>query len=267
MDNVAVVVASFDGYKDVWPAFVAAKKKNWPDCPYKTYMISNFDFVDSIEIEPICTGEEINWCDRMEKALKKIPEETFILLLEDYLIGNKVQTRIVQKYMDLFKKNQMKYLRLINIPKANCKSNSPVVPISDNMEYGINLQPAVWSKKYFMSLLQTTGGKRSAWDFEVSLLKEAQKGENCLKEGCYTTETNLLNIHNGVLKGKWFPNEVKFFRERGIDINTDTRQILSNKEVLEYQVRLLLREMMSPSMRKILKRVLKKWGYKFASDE
>lgn len=266
MNKTAIVVASFDGYKDLWPVFVAAKEKNWPDCPYITYLISNYDTVKSNGIVSITTGKETTWCDRMEKALNMIPEENIILLLEDYLIGSKIQTETVLRYLGIFQMGKMNYLRLIDIPRARGQQNQ-VVAIDENIEYGVNLQPSIWSKQYLLELLSRIGGRKSAWDFEVTLLKDAIKGENVPKEGCYAVQGNLLNIHNGVLKGKWFPNEVRYFRKYGIEVDTSVRPMLSSKELLEYRVRMIFRDVIPAGMRRKLKKPLKKLGLRFASDE
>lgn len=266
MNKTAIVVASFDGYKDLWPVFVAAKEKNWPDCPYITYLISNYDTVKSNGIVSITTGKETTWCDRMEKALNMIPEENIILLLEDYLIGSKIQTETVLRYLGIFQMGKMNYLRLIDIPRARGQQNQ-VVAIDENIEYGVNLQPSIWSKQYLLELLSRIGGRNSAWDFEVTLLKDAIKGENVPKEGCYAVQGNLLNIHNGVLKGKWFPNEVRYFRKYGIEVDTSVRPMLSSKELLEYRVRMIFRDVIPAGMRRKLKKPLKKLGLRFASDE
>lgn len=265
MNGIAIVVASFDGYKDIWPVFISAKERFWPDCPYKTYLVSNFETVCSDAVTPIHTGAETNWCNRMEKALNEIPEDTVVLLLEDYLMGEKVQTGLVEQYLRKFQNERMEYLRIIDIPKANGKQNQ-VTAIDEDVEYGVNLQPSIWNKEYLIKLLSSIDGTRSAWDFEVTLLKDAHKGRNIPKKGCYAFKGNLLNIHNGVLKGKWFPNEVRYFKKQGILVDTSVRPLLSFKESTEYRIRMILRNVIPKGMRRDLKKILKKFGMKFASD-
>lgn len=50
-------------------------------------------------IDTIKTGEEVDWSTRMLKALNEVNEEYVLILLEDYLIGRKVDSYSMRKIL------------------------------------------------------------------------------------------------------------------------------------------------------------------------
>lgn len=266
MKKYAIAVISFDGYKDVWTSFFKIFYANWPNCPFKVYLINNSLHLPCANL--INTGPETNWCDRAERALKMISEENIFLMLEDYFFGQTVDNQRVSALLDYYESNNCRYLRIINKPhQRHIKSrHGNFVPIYANEEYGINLQPAIWDKTYLLSVLSRISGTRSAWDFEITLLEEAQKSANELLNGCYTTTNNYLNIHNGILKGKWFPQEIKYFAKKNLPIEIGARPVLTIKEFWNYKIRCFIREHISYQSRKLIKHILIKFRVRFVTE-
>lgn len=264
-EDLSVIVLSFDGYRDVWPYFFQTFTKYWGDCKYDKYLINNEAQIQYSDFKVINTGKEKNWCYRAKKGIEQINSKYVLLLLEDYFIGTKVNSLDIIDAMNFIKDNDVRYFRITNIPHTRRKkeNNKTIYPIYENEEYGVNLQAAVWEKEYLIDILNQVEG--SAWDFEMYFLKEAMNGRNQPKNGCYVSTQNIIDIHNGVLKGKWFPNTIKYFNKRGILINTEERNRLSFSEVLNYNIRFNLRESLPYSMRKKLKRILVKCGVKFVT--
>lgn len=264
-DDLSVVVLSFDGYRDVWPYFFQAFTKYWGNCKYDKYLINNKAQIEYENFKVINTGEEKNWCYRAKKGIEEVNSKYVLLLLEDYLIGSKVNNFNIIDAMNFIKDNDVRYFRITNIPHTRIKKekNKAVYPIYENEEYGVNLQASIWNKKYLMEILDKVEG--SAWDFEMYFLKEAVNGRNQPRNGCYVSIQNIIDIHNGVLKGKWFPNTIKYFSKKGILINTKERDRLSIVEVLNYNIRFNLRESLPYSTRKKIKKILVKCGVKFVT--
>lgn len=267
-----IVISSFDQYSDIWPVFFKCKENYWKCNDYEWFLVSNKKKYITNNCKNILTGEEINWCDRMEKALKLVDDKYILLLLEDYLFGDYVDQEKVWKCVKFCEEKNANYLRLIDIPHSKHlfgirykKAEDGFYCIPQNEEYGINLQPAIWKKEYLLDVLKNVGGSRSAWEVECHFLRKTEKANGLPLEGCYTTSENILNIHNGVLKGKWFPNEVRYFRKRGIYID-ETRATLGKCKYIRYRVKLLIRESLTSTQRKKVKCLLRKVGVSFASD-
>lgn len=260
--NMEILVASFDGYSDIWSTFVEIFKKNWPDCSYKIRMISNY--LDCEGIDTIKTGEEVDWSTRMLKALNEVNEEYVLLLLEDYLIGKKVDSYSMRKILYSVIDEKMNYCRLTNFPRSRFTVPSEkYVPLYEDEEYAINLQAAIWKVSYLKDLLKKYPG--NAWEFEVGILSESVKAEHVVLKGCYTMLEDPLNIVNGVLKGKWFPSAIKYFEKNGITIDTKNRKLLSRWQVIKYDGIQIVKNSISYDSRKKLKKIARVFGVKFMS--
>lgn len=259
---LTVLVDSFDGYSDLWEIFFDVFNKQWADCPYKTRLVSNYKKHDGIDT--ISVGEEICWSDRTLKAIGEVDTEYVLLLLEDYLFGKKVQTAKIEEALAFMIKQGGKYLRLTNIPKSRFSCGEDFFPLYADEEYGINLQAAIWRRDFLEESLKMFPG--NAWEFEIGFLKSAVSAEHEVLDKCYGMAEDPLNIHNGVLKGKWFPKEIRYFSKLGLDISWEERGKLSFFCLTRYNLSICLRNILSNKMRKRIKNVLKKLGVKFASD-
>lgn len=259
---LTIVVDSFDGYSDLWPCFFSVFKKQWETCPYDVKLISNhksFDGIDTINV-----GDEICWSNRTLKAIEQIETNYILLLLEDYLFGEPVDNREIENALSFMEKEGAKYLRLTNIPKSRFNHKDNIFPLYADEEYAVNLQASIWEKNFLIDSLKKHPG--NAWEFEIGFLKSAVHAEHAVLRGCYGLAEDPLHIRNGVLKGKWFPKEIKYFEKQGINIAWQKRGKLSFAQVLKYYVSIGIKNKLSYKMRKRAKTLLKKFGVKFASD-
>lgn len=260
---MSILVLSFDGYSDVWEAFFKTKNRYWGTCKYKTRLVSNYKVYPGVET--ICVGEEICWSDRTLKALEYVNEPYVMLLLEDYLLASDVNTKEIDEALNYIVENDINYLRIITIPKSKNVSiyRDIYIPIYANEEYGINLQASIWKTSYLKeSILKFYG---SPWDFEIGFLAETINSSATPMQSCYMTEHNLINIKNGVLKGKWFPSVLKYYSRMGIDFNWENRGKLSFYDECKYELKVKLKNILGYKARRIIKRVLVVLGMKFVS--
>lgn len=258
---LTIVVDSFDGYSDLWPCFFDVFKKHWGDCPYNVKLVTNHKTYDGVET--IQVGDEICWSERTKKAVEQVETEYILLLLEDYLFGEVINNDSIVKIFDFITSNKINYLRLMNIPKSRF-SDEEVYSLYADEEYAINLQAAIWKKEFLIESLNRYPG--SAWDFEIGFLRAAVNAEHKVIDGCFGLAKDPLHIRNGVLKGKWFPNEIKYFAKLGINISWKERGKLSIVSLLIYKFRIWIRDRISYETRKRLKIFFMKIGMKFASD-
>lgn len=80
-NKMAIIVSSFDGYSDLWDNFFFCLNKFWKDCPYSIYLINNFLKPKIKNVYILNTGKEIDWKNRMLKALKEVKEDYILLML------------------------------------------------------------------------------------------------------------------------------------------------------------------------------------------
>lgn len=261
--KMTIVVDSFDGYSDIWPSFFKVLNIYWPDCPYQIKLISNFKTYSGIDT--IKTGEEINWSFRTLNAIKQIDSEYILLLLEDYLISSPIQNKKIKEALDFMINQKVKYLRLTNIPKSRFNiENRKIFPLYKDEEYAINLQASIWQKDFLIENLEKHPG--NAWQFEIGLLRETKNKNHDEITGCFGCIDDPLHIKNGVLKGKWFPQTLKYFQNKNIKIEWEKRGKLSRYQALRYSFVFWIKSKISYSERKKLKCFLQKIGIKFVSD-
>lgn len=259
---LTIVVDSFDGYSDVWPSFFEIFNMQWGNCPYNVKLVSNY--LDFYGVDTIKVGEETCWSDRTIKAIKQIRTEYVLLLLEDYLFGKSINNEEIAEALVFLKERGGQYLRLTNIPKSRFNDGKVFFPLYADEEYAINLQASIWRREFLIEALEKFPG--SAWEFEIGFLKEAVISKHSILEGCFGAVKDPLDIHNGVLKGKWFPNEVKYFAKRGIDIQWKERGMLTFMQMIKYKISVGIKDKLSYKTRKKVKSVLKKFGMRFVSD-
>ena len=259
---MTILIDSFDGYSDLWPCFFEVFNKQWPDCPYDVKLVSNYKKYEGVNT--ITVGEEICWTDRTLKAIKQVDTEYILLLLEDYLIGGKVKTEEINDALVFLYQHDGNYLRLTNIPASRFNNGETIFQLYEDEEYGINLQASIWKKDFLIDVLEKYQG--SAWEFENGFLRSAVDAGHKILEKCYGMLNDPLCVHNGVLKGKWFPKEIKYFSKYGIDISWKERGKLSFIQTTKYNLSVELKNKLSYKRRKKIKSILRKFGVKFASD-
>ena len=259
---LTVVVDSFDGYSDLWAPFFQVFQKHWCNCPYRVVLVSNNKTYEAAET--ICVGDETCWSDRTQKAISQIDSKYILLLLEDYLLGETVNTHTIEEAISFLEQHNGNYLRLTNIPASRFHRGEATFPIYADEEYGINLQASIWRRDFLVEALSKYPG--NAWEFEIGFLREAVNADHRPLAGCFGLSKDPLHIHNGVLKGKWFPKEVRYFSRLGVQIPWEKRGKLSPVQSLKYVTSVQLKAMMPYTVRKWVKPILRKMGVRFVSD-
>lgn len=265
--DLCILIASFDGYKDLWDPFFTIFNHFWKDCPYDKYLITN-----NLEYEKektIKTGEEICWIDRMEKALNVIDYDYILFMMEDFFIGHEIDNKVIENVLTEFINKDAKYLKISTSEKINYNRTSwSFDKIKKNENYGIVLQAAIWKKTFLLEQLEIIkeSGGESAWDFEIYFSKLAGvANDNEYINHCYASNNDFLNIYNGVLKGKWIRKSIQYFNCQGIAIDLGERKVMTLGETFVYRVKGKLSSRMTPKTKKKVKRLLTKMGVKFYS--
>lgn len=252
--EVAVYVNSFDGYSDIWETFFYIFKQFWSDCKYPVYLINNEKNFHLDGITVINTGVEKNWFYRTISSLEKVKEEYIIFLLEDYFFSKKIKNDDIENIIKYMENKNIFFYRLSD---SNIKARSKdIIHVPNGTDYAVSLQPAVWNRRKLIHLLKTIDGK-SPWDFEY-YLNDNLKTDHKYYEGIVFDTRDILGYKNGVLRGKWIPETLQFYKRIGININTGERLILSKVKWYKYKLALITRKFCSRPVRKIIKSILKK---------
>ena len=258
--DMAIAVISFDGYSDIWDVFSLCINRFWSDRTYKTYLINNTAQPIYEGIEILNTGTEVSWSHRVRTALGFIEEEYVLLLLEDYLISEKVDNRKVDQTLKYMKEQGLDYLRIAPIPKMRKGKGAEFSEITSDMMYGVNLQAAIWKKEYLLKTLSDINF--SAWEFEA----RQKMGENTRVSGkCYAANNFVIKYLNGIIQGKWYIKTIESFSLQGIDIPLGDREVMKEKDMRRENIRNFFLHHIPPKIIRILKPIAKKIGFKFVT--
>lgn len=214
----------------------------------------------------INAGNEKDWSGRVKLALGQIKEKYILFMLEDYYIGKHVNTNVISEALNIMNSEKIVYYRITNQPKGKFehKKYKYLSPIADNQAYGVNLQAAIWEKEFFEKYLGDVDC--SAWTVEINHLKKVKDKYSEDIKDCVVDTRGIIDIHNGVIKGKWVPKTLKYFKQNGIFIDKGARGVLSLKNNLSINARASLSPIFSNESRRLLKRNLSKLGFTFTSD-
>ena len=264
--SLSVLVASCDAYADAADHFFALFNRYWPNCQYPVYLVNNTLDKEYANVAVINAGNGLDWLGRMRCALRSMPHKYVLLMLEDYFIGRRVDSEAVNEMVKLMTKEELRYYRISNTPPAKnrpYKGISYLHAIAGNVPYGVNLQAAIWDREFLLDLIGDEDG--SAWKFEIDRLKVAIDGAAEDLSGCVVDTRNIVDIHNGVIRGKWVPKTIKYFETQDYVISLGKREVLSSAEEFAIKMKSTLSLYTPRRFRRGIKIALSKWGMKFAS--
>lgn len=265
IDNrMAIVMVGYDGYDDIWVDFFNLYKKNWPNCPYKIYLVDNEKGYDMPGLTVIHAGKGAEWSIKVQKALEILEEKYICLLLEDFYFGNLVDNNTVSEILDFMDSDNLKYYKLNSFSKIktpNYKDIDYLHVLPGNLEYAISLQPCIWEKNF---LKEKVGeGNYNPWKFEVNQIIEGKNASTEPMEGCVYDDRNILQICHGVVQGKYIPEAIRFFRKRGYELNQSRRGVLTFRANVMFKLKMFG---WPKPIKKMLKAILKLFGVKFVAD-
>lgn len=230
MSAFAVYISSFDGYSDLWDNFFSIFEQFWADCEYPVYLVNNEKEYCRNGVKVIHTGPEINWFERTKRSLHDVKEEYILFLLEDYYFSKNVNNLDIENILTVMKKDDVYFYRLSPHRLRNQSGDYQKVPVGT--QYPITLQPAIWNKEKLIEILQTINGK-TPWDFEYYF--DHQKNVNKkYYDGVLFDNRDILGYKNGVLRGKWIPGTVNYYKNRGIFLDTSGRNTLEKSIYYKY---------------------------------
>jgi len=160
---MTVLVPSCDAYADILGPFAALWKRHWPDCPYKTVLLTETKGCDGFG-RTIATGKGKSWCAMLAEALRQIETDRVMMVLNDYLLEADVDTALVAKRLEEAKRHNALNLRLNpNPPGRTPFPDTDLMEMPKNVAYSITCQTGIWDRRFLLGLAERN---ESAWEFE-----------------------------------------------------------------------------------------------------
>lgn len=257
-EDLTLLLVSYDGYGDMWPAFFECKERFWPDCPYPIVLANNEKQYKAKNLQVINCGLDAQWSTRTRKALESINSKYVMFLLEDLFISGKVNTQDVEGAIRLMEKEKIKYYKIMTFTKIRTKNYKGIdylFEIPSSIPYGISLQASIWEKNYFMDLIGSED--YNPWVFEVNRLKEEQCTQDNNNIVGVFDNRNIMNICHMVVQGKYLPGSIKYMNERGVNVDVKSRGVMSCYESFVYTTKLIISSYTDnhPILRKFLRKI------------
>ncbi|MYN69118.1 hypothetical protein GLP18_02555 [Streptococcus suis] len=269
IDNVAIILPIFDGYEDMWEDCIRLIKKNWKDHP-PIYVFSNILQKDWEGVTCIPVGEDAEWSKKIQKAVELVDKKYFILMLEDFFIGEIVKNDSIDELITFMEKNRINFCKLcdnnniIKKRKERFNSEYPYQVIFEDEEYGISLQTAIWEKNFLEKLVGREN--YNAWQFELNQVRIARTANHVKMQNAIFDPRNILNIKHGALQGQLLPHTVKYFDNIGDPLNCQ-RVIMSRKTYLQYCIKQIGRDLTPKFAKKFVKSIARHFGMIFVEDK
>jgi hypothetical protein len=222
--KTAFVVLSCDSYSDLWPMYTHFFEKNWMDCPYDKYFVSNSKSVEDCSFNSILIGEDKSWSDGLLKALtiiKKDYEYVFITL-EDWPIIAKVDQNYLNVMLYDFFRVDGNYLTFRCQPESTHKYNNYFGIIEKGSLYRPACVYAIWKISVLEDLLVL---EENAWEFEKFGSVRSDKYDKF-----YVVYNSFFKICNTVVKGKWVRSEYNRIISLGFFPDIKSRKLSSIKD-------------------------------------
>jgi hypothetical protein len=229
MSEISIVVLSCDRYSDLWKPFFSVFWKNWPDCPFPVYLLSNYQSFNHPQVNSVQIGEDLSWSKGLKQMLERIPTPYTLLFLEDFFLLAPVDTARVLSCFDALRELDGDMLRLKPDPGPNqqVEGFSSIGRIDIDSPFVISTQTAIWRREFLLKLLQE---KESAWEFEV---KGTERSRD-IGKGLYCTWEPIFNYSHVIERGKWFRWAAKHFGEMGIGCDFTRRPVMTIGDSLQW---------------------------------
>jgi hypothetical protein len=214
--SCTVLVCSCDKYADLLAPFMELWRKFWPDCPFKTVLVTesvpDVDGFDNV----IACGGGLSWCSRLLRALDEITTPYVLMLCDDYYLETKVDTNLVLQRLSQMRQFNASNLRMIPNPKPTSANALPfeggLMRYKTPYAYSVATQAGLWERSFLKLLAQ---GRSSIWEFE----RYGSFDERINKHLLLVTPTKEFPFVDAVHKGYWESWGVSLCVNNGIDIS------------------------------------------------
>ena len=235
--KMVIMVLSCDKYEDVWDNFFSIKDKFWPDCNFQWYLVTESKHYHRNDV--ITINSEGNWSTRLRNAVRSVNSKYICTFLDDYFIVDAVDNGHINYLVDYVDEHKVSFLNMddgfdhIQRNPGLQEYDDNLLIIPKHLHYGIDTAGAIWDKDFLLEKLGD--GDYSAWQFELDRCIEADSPEG-LDGLLLLDKKQSLNISKipVIIQGAYYPPALKFFRDKGIQIDCRNRRIMSPWDVFVY---------------------------------
>lgn len=223
-----LAVASCWAYRDCWKPFVEVLKQFWPDCPYRTVLITEMleHPVSNLFHGAFVAGRDKNWCECVGSFAAQ-SKEPILLLQEDFWLSAPVQQHLIERAESLVNQGAA-CVRLYPCPGADQPSADPYFgEVSRDADYRISCQAAIWRPDYLANIAShCEGGTAASFELEGTPFSRTLS-DPVLAYNREMPPWPLEYICTSVVRGKWNPDAKILCDKYGIDVDWSLRPFVS----------------------------------------
>jgi hypothetical protein len=223
--DVVVLIASWDGYRDVWAPVLSCLARQWPDCPYAIYLGSNTAVCDRGVAQTLRIGENRDYSANLLAMLDRLEHEWVIVLVDDLLLSSRVDTERLVAIVDEARRLEAGYVRLNAEPPyvAPLFSRSVVGSFLRELErgtpYRVSIAAGLWRRRVLRSVLRPG---ESAWLAERRGGARADKLPDAFMS---VRGRAVLPFVHGIVRGRWTWQAARFLRARDLSAHLGSRPV------------------------------------------
>ena len=259
-DKLTMVISSCEAYSDLWDNHILLLNENWKDRDIKAVIVtdkvheSNYQ---DIEIFP--AGDLLEMPQRLKKYIKTCDTEYILITLDDYYVDKKIDTKKIQRAIDIMETKKLDYFRFWPYPHERKKIDDieKAYWIELNGNYKVNLYPAIWKKTFLEATIKDS---LSAWEYEVSLTSIAKS----LGANCAYSVNDEFHIVDVIRKGELLHPAKKYLDSKGLKLD---RKLISRKQEIKLDIMYYAKEVVPKPILRVIKKIMVKMGYKFISED
>lgn len=227
--DLAILVPSFDGVAEVWPIFIEAFFRAWPDCPYRVYIGTNTRDVGDPRVTTIKVGPDPGYADTILAMLDQVTSEWVLLGLEDFPCAGPVNVDAIHHLACVGQQQDAAFINLIVLPGEMATLFQRPVPGGDLAEmtagdpYCIALGGGLWKSA---ALRQCLVPGESAWQIErVGSWRVRGSGLRFFRLGRTWRQSPPFPIVNLIESRLWTRRGQSFARTLGIGVDLSSRPL------------------------------------------
>ena len=164
MNNIALIISTYDNSEDLWIPLEQTYLQFWKDIKFPIYLTTNHMEFESRLFISLKIGDELSWSDNLIKSLNKIKQEYVLLTFDDLFLISKVDNQCVEQLMTRAIQSKFNYLQFYRSISKGRRLDDLIFKKFNKTRYKNSTIWSFWKKDVLLELLQKD---ENAWEFEI----------------------------------------------------------------------------------------------------